>query len=113
VNRIKAEQEHLTPFLAIVLAIAAVTLLALSVEATGIFIFNALWGVVLLVQLGLLGALVPHLLPVIRLVRRLIDRWLIPPIPTTNVVVESGSPNFIASSGTLNGGVKMEIPPHE
>jgi hypothetical protein len=112
VNRIKAEQEHVVPFSIIAIAIASISLIAPSVEATGIFIFNALWGVVLLIQLGLLIALAPHLLPVARLLRRLFDRWLIPPIPTTNVVVESGSPSFVASSGTLNGGVKLENPPH-
>jgi hypothetical protein len=112
VNRIKAEQEHVTPFSIIVIAIAAISLIAPSVEATGVFIFNDLWGVVLLIQLGLLMALTPHLLPVARLLRRLIDQWLIPPIPTTNVVVEGGNPSFVASSGTLNGDVRMENTPH-
>ena len=77
------------------MSIAAISLLASSAQATGIFIFNGLWGVVLLTQLGLLVALTPHLLPVARIIRRLVDRWLIPPIPTTNVVVDGGSPGSL------------------
>ena len=99
VSRIRDEQEHLRPFVVITTSLIIFSILIRGVEATGVFDFGFVAVAGLLGQVLLVVFLTPHIMPMARLLRRLIDRWLVPPEPTTNVTIQGGEPRVIAASG--------------
>lgn len=107
VGRIRDEQEHLTPFIVIMtlLIIGPPLLGSLEVSDYDIFVAPLLF----LLRLVLVILLIPHLLPVARLARRVVVRWLANPEPNTSVTIQGGNPYVVASSGTV-GNIRLQVP---
>jgi hypothetical protein len=101
VNRITDEQEHVRPFVAIVILFFIVSTFTQAIEATGVFINEFVAAIGLLIDMALFIALTPHVIPITRIAQRLIARWLLKPDPTTNVTVLGGGARFVASSGSV------------
>jgi hypothetical protein len=113
VNRIRGEQEHVVPFVAISIGLLVVPLVISNLYiGDGITIFISPF--MFLIRLALVIALLPHILPVARLIRRLVALQLAKPEPepATRVTVESGSPYFVASSGNVQR-IDFHVPPEE
>lgn len=100
-NRIRDEQEHIRPTIIIVALFFITSALIQAVEATDFFINQFLAGIGVIIDLSLAIALIPHTLPITRIVQRLIARWLTKPDPTTNVTIQGGNARVVASSGTV------------
>jgi hypothetical protein len=98
VTRIKDEQEHVRPFAVIATSLIIFSILIQSLEATGLFIYDFVASVGLLGQLILAVMLIPHIMPMARLLHRLISRWLTLPAPATTVTIQGGNPHFVAAS---------------
>lgn len=109
VRRIRDEQEHVGPFAIIVILFLGSLLLAQSLKAIGIFYFDVVSAVEFLVQLILFILLIPHIIPIARISRRLVARWLANAEPATNVTIQGGNPNVVATSGTV-GRVDFKVP---
>jgi hypothetical protein len=107
VSRIRDEQEHLTPFIVIMtlLIIGPPLLGSLEVSDYDILVAPFLF----LARLVLVVLLIPHILPVARLARRVVARWLAKPEPNTSVTIQGGNPYVVASSGTV-GNIRLQVP---
>lgn len=101
VNRIRDEQEHIVPFVVALIGLIVIPLVVQNFYIGDITILVS--PIVFLIRLVLIITLLPHVLPVARLVRRIVALQLTrqESEPTTSVTVESGSPQFIATSGNV------------
>ena len=102
VNRIRDEQEHIVPFVVIAIGLLVIPLVVQNLYIGG-DITILISPFIFLIRLILIVALLPHILPVARLIRRLIALQLAKPDQeaATTVTVESGNPQFIVSSGNV------------
>ncbi|MEV0679372.1 hypothetical protein AB0I60_22900 [Actinosynnema sp. NPDC050436] len=101
VVRVKQDQEHLQPFL--VLALLAVAL----PPALALFDFGYFSDIgVFLVRVGLLGALIPHVRPLVRIVNGLITARLAPPAAHRGNHVSDGRfRNVVQIGGSVDGSI--------
>jgi hypothetical protein len=102
VNRIRDEQEHIVPFIVIAIGLIVIPITVQNLYiGDGITVFTS--PIIFLIRLILIITLLPHILPVARLIRRMIAIQLAKPEPepATTVTVEGGNPNFVASSGNV------------
>jgi hypothetical protein len=90
-NRIKDEQEHIRPVVII----------------TAFFVNQFVASIGVLIDLALAISLTPHILPIARIIQRLVTRWLMRPDPTTSVSIQGDDARVVASSGTVEGGVRF------
>jgi hypothetical protein len=100
-GRARDEQEHVRPVIVIATLFLITTTLIESVEQTDFFLNQFVASIGALIDLGLSIALIPHVLPVTRIVQRLVALWLHGPDPTTNVTIQGGDARVVASSGTV------------
>jgi hypothetical protein len=109
VNRIRDEQEHIAPFVVFLTSLVAFSALIPSLENTNFFINDFVAAVGLLGQVLLIALLAPHIIPVTKIIRRLIDRKLSSQDAATSVQVFGGAPRIVTSSGTIaTGGVHFD-----
>ncbi|HET9895151.1 MAG TPA: hypothetical protein VFQ44_09470 [Streptosporangiaceae bacterium] len=99
-NRLSREQDHVVPFLTFGVLFLTVPALFSAIDILDLgYNFAGLLGDA--VRLVFLIFLVPHIVPVARVVQRLIARWLTKPDPTTSVTVNGSGARFVASSGSV------------
>jgi hypothetical protein len=106
-NRIKDEQEHIRPVVIITAFFVITSALIQAVEATDFFLNQFVASIGVLIDLALAISLTPHILPIARIIQRLVTRWLMRPDPTTSVSIQGDDARVVASSGTVEGGVRF------
>jgi hypothetical protein len=109
-NRIKDEQEHVRPTVIITALFLVTSTLIQAVEATDFFLSQYLAAIAVVIDLALTIALTPHVIPVARIIQRLITRWLVKPDPTTDVTIQGGGNALVATSSAMVGSVTFSPP---
>jgi hypothetical protein len=100
-NRIKDEEEHIRPTVIIAILFLAISAIMQAIEATDFFLNQFVAGIGVLIDLALAISLAPHVLPIARIIQRLVARWLLRPDATTSVTIQGGDARVVASSGTV------------
>jgi hypothetical protein len=108
-NRIKDEQEHVRPTVVIAILFLVTSTLIQAVEATDFFLNQFLAAIGVIVDLALAIALAPHVIPIAKIVQRLVTRSLVKSDPATNVTIQGENAHVVASSGTV-GSVHFRLP---